>query len=135
VEVDLTGTILQGKEITGAKIKKVATDKFIVEVPYTKRDGFSVVRLKETNVPSYLNFDLPIITASISNSKVTVTTNQRTKVVIYTVPTGGILNQAIAVGRNSVLSTSHEIEIGVQTGKDIYVGAITDEKQSTLVKV
>lgn len=135
VEVDLTGTILQGKEITGADIKKVATDKFIVEVPYTKRDGFNVIRLKETFTPSYLNFNPPTITASINDGKVIASTDQNTKVVVYTVPSDGILNQAVAVGRSSNLSASHEIEVGVQTGKDIYVGAITKEKRSALIKL
>lgn len=135
VEVDLTGTILQGKEIMGADIKKVATDKFIVEVPYTKRDGFNVVRLKETLTPSYLNFNTPTINANVNGNEVLITTDQKTKAVVYSVAKGGILNDAVAVGRSDELSTEHKITVTNPSEKDIYVGAITSEKQSSLVKV
>ena len=135
VEVDLTGTILQGKEITGAEIKKVSANKFIVEVPYTKRDGFNVVRLKETLTPSYLNFNPPTITASINDGKVIASTDQDAKVVVYTVPSGGILNQAEAIGRSNTASKNHEITTGDVTGKEVYVGAINQSKQSSLYKI
>lgn len=137
VQVDLTGTILEGKEITSnADVLKVASNQFIVQVPYSKYDGFRTVRIKETSTPNYLNFNKPTITtAQITGSDLTIVTDKPTNVVVFTTPTGTELYQASLVKRSNTMSKNHTIKLLDVTGKDIYVGAITKEKQTTLLKI
>jgi hypothetical protein len=136
VEVDLTGTILAGKEIeSDTDILKVSGDKFIVQVPYSGSDGFKTVRLRETTNPNYMDFSLPVIqTVSKTGSLLDVTTDKPTNIVVFSVPSGGSLYQASVLARSSIMSPNHTIDVtGIDfTNFDIYVGAITKEKQSTL---
>lgn len=136
VQVDLTGTILENKEITcNTDILKVANNQFIVQVPYSKYDGFRTIRIKETTTPKYLNFNKPsIVTKQISGSNLTIVTDRPTNVVVFTTPTGAELYQASLVSRSNIMNTNHTINIPDITGKDVYIGAITKEKQSILNK-
>lgn len=138
IEVDLTGTILEGKEIKGIGDKgilKLGVNRFIVEIPYSKRDGFHTVRLKETTAPNYLDFSIPSVQTVIkSGDTLSVITDKPTNIVVFSVPTGGQLYQASILKRNNIMQTNHEIDLtGIDTtNQDIYVGAITKEKQSVL---
>lgn len=138
VEVDLTGTILEGKEITGIGdrgIRKKATNQFVIEVPYSQKDGFMAVRLKETTTPTYLDFTVPVVNSFTKNGNIlTVTTDKHTKVVVYRTPLNGELYDASVIGRSEDFNTSHEIDVsGVDfANSDIYVGAISKERQSSL---
>lgn len=137
VQVDLTGTVLEGKEITSnADILKVASNQFIVQVPYSKYDGFRTVRIKETSSPTYLNFSKPtIVSKQIVGSDLKVVTDRPTNVVVFTTPTDAELYQASLVSRSNIMNTNHTINISDITGKDVYIGAITKEKQSVLNKL
>ena len=137
VQIDLTGTILENKDITSnTDILKVDDNKFIVQIPYSKYDGFRTVRIKETTTPNYLNFNKPaIITKKTSGSNLTVITDSPTNVVVFTTPIGGELYQASLVSRSNIMNTNHIIKVPDVTSKDVYIGAITKEKQSTLNKV
>lgn len=137
VQVNLTGTILENKDITSnTDILKVDDNKFIVQIPYSKYDGFRAVRIKETTTPNYLNFNKPaIITKKTSGSNLTVVTDSPTNVVVFTTPIGGELYQASLVSRSNIMNTNHIIKLPDVTNKDVYIGAITKEKQSTLNKV
>lgn len=137
VEIDLTGTILENKDIsTNVDVIKKNDNKFIVQIPYSKRDGFRTVRLKETNEPQYLNLNKPIINNSrINGNTLTVTTDRPTNVVVFSTPTSTELYQASLIDRSNIMNTTHTIKINDVTGKDIYIGAITKEKQSILSKV
>lgn len=137
VQIDLTGTILENKDITSnTDILKVDDNKFIVQIPYSKYDGFRTVRIKETTTPNYLNFNKPaIITKKTSGSNLTVITDSPTNVVVFTTPIGGELYQASLVSRSNIMNTNHIIKLPDVTSKDVYIGAITKEKQSTLNKV
>lgn len=137
VEVDLTGTILEGKEVSASSdILKVEANKFIVQVPYRKRDGFGAVELKETLEPKYLDLSLPIVNStSVSGDILSVTTDKPTNAVVFAIPTGGELYQAEIISRSNIMDNEHEIEVGDISGKDIYVGAITNSKQSILHKL
>lgn len=138
VDVDLTGTVLEGKEIKGfgdKGIKKVSTNHFIVEVPYSKRDGFYSVVLQETATPKYLDFELPYIISAVKNgNKLTVTTDKPTNLVLFKTVLGGALYMSTVLKRDNTMSTKHEIDVtGVDfTGIDIYIGVITETKQSIL---
>lgn len=137
VEIDLTGTILENKDIsTNVDVIKKSDNKFIVQIPYSKDDGFRTVRLKETNEPQYLNLNKPVITNSqINDNILTVTTDRPTNVVVFSIPTGTELYQASLIDRSNIMNITHEIKINDVTGKDVYIGAITKEKQSILSKV
>ena len=137
VQVNLTGTILENKDITSnTDILKVYDNKFIVQIPYSKYDGFRTVRIKETTAPNYLNFNKPaIITKKTSGSNLTVITDRPTNVAVFTTPIEGELYQASLVSRSNIMNTNHIIKLPDVTNKDVYIGAITKEKQSTLNKV
>ena len=136
VQIDLTGTILENKDITSnTDILKVDDNKFIVQIPYSKYDGFRTVRIKETTTPNYLNFNKPaIITKKTSGSNLTVVTDRPTNVVVFTTPVEGELYQASLVSRSNIMNTNHIIKLPDVTSKDVYIGAITKEKQSILNK-
>jgi len=138
VDLDLTGTILEGKEIKGVNdkgIRKLAPNHFIVEVPYAKADGFQAVTLQETLTPDYLDFALPSISGVTKETNtVTVMTNKLTNVVLFSVARGGQLYTATILKRDSVLSLIHAIDVtGIDFSTlDVYIGVITKEKQSIL---
>lgn len=138
IEIDLTETIFDGKDIEGIGdkgIRKLGDNKFIIEVPYTKRDGFQAVRLLQTNSPAYMDFTLPSIQSVNKNgSTLNVTTDKPTNIVIFSVPTNGRLYEASVLRRSNTMSQSHEIYVeGIDiTNQDIYIGAITKERQSIL---
>lgn len=137
VQIDLTGTILESKDITSnTDILKVDDNKFIVQISYSKYDGFRTVRIKETTTPNYLNFNKPaIVTKKTNGSNLTVITDRPTNVVVFTTPIRGELYQASLVSRSNIMNTNHIIKLPDVTNKDVYIGAITKEKQSTLNKV
>ena len=136
VQVNLTGTILENKDITSnTDIIKVASNQFIVQIPYSKYDGFRTVRIKETTTPNYLNFNKPtIVSKQISGDTLMVVTDRPTNLVVFTTPTDAELYQASLVSRSNIMSTNHIIKLPDVTSKDIYIGAITKEKQSILNK-
>ena len=137
VQIDLTGTILENKEITSnVDILKVADNQFIVQVPYSKYDGFRTIRLKETSTPKYLNFSKPTITnKQLAGDSLTIVTDKPTNIVVFTTPNGAEIYQASLAGRSNIMNTNHIIKLPDVTSKDVYIGAITKEKQSTLNKV
>ena len=138
VHVELTGTILEGVDIEGigsAGIRKITTDHFIVEVPYSQKDGFLTVTLKETTTPDYLDFSIPVINSVEKNADIlSITTDKLTKVVVYNIGLGGQLYEAIAVKRSSDFSNSHNIDVsGIDfLNFDTYIGVITEQNQSIL---
>ena len=137
LQVDLTGTILENKDITSnVDILKVTDNKFIVQVPYSKYDGFRTVRLKETTTPKYLNFSKPAITSKkLTGNDLTVITDKPTNIVVFTTPNDAELYQATLAGRSNIMNTHHTINLPDVTSKDIYIGIITKEKQSILSKL
>lgn len=139
VDVDLTSTILEGKEIVGISdkgIRKLGTNHFSVEVPYGKSDGFQTVTLSETVTPAYLDFALPTISSvtKVTSNTVSVVTNKPTNVVLFSVTRGGQLYTATILKRDSTMSLNHSVDVtGIDFSVlDIYVGVITKEKQSVL---
>lgn len=136
VEVDLTNTLLDGKEIeVSTDIFKIGVNKYIVQVPYSSTDGFKTVRLRETTNPAYLNFSLPVVQSATKNGNIlTVKTDKPTNIVMFSVPKSGRLYQAEILKRHNTMTTSHDIDVtGIDfTNIDIYIGAITKERQSVL---
>lgn len=137
VKIDLTGTILENKDVSSnADILKVANNQFIVQIPYSKYDGFRTVRIKETTTPNYLNFNKPaIVSKQISGDTLTVVTDRPANIVLFNTPIGAELYQASLVGRSNIMSIKHTFKLDSVTNKDFYIGAITREKQSILNKL
>ena len=135
VEVDLSGTILANKEVSATSdILKVSANKYIVQVPYDKKDGFRAVRLKATSEPAYLDLGLPsIVSGEVASGQIVITADKDTKAVLFKVPTGGRLYQAEVVERSQYYSAEHKFTQTV--GHDLYVGLITKAGQSSLMKI
>ena len=137
VQLDLTGTPLEGKDITGSSdVQKVDTNQFIVEVPYTKMNGFSMVEIKSTTQPNYMNFELPnILSKSLVGNSLTVKTNQPTNVVVFACDTGTEIYTSKVIKRSNIMSTNHSIQLENIENKDVYIGVITKNKQSILSRL
>ncbi|MCJ1656686.1 hypothetical protein MT342_08720 [Staphylococcus sp. NRL 21/187] len=134
VHLDLENTPLEGKDITSTtEIKKVDINRFIVEVPYVKGNGFSIVEIKSTTNPTYMNFELPKISfVELSGLTLKINTDQPTNVVVFTCDKDAeTYNSKIAV-RDNTMSTAHTLTLTDISNKDIYVGVITKTKQSIL---
>lgn len=137
VKVDTSGTILEGKEITSnTQILKLDTNQYIIQVPYKKMSGFSTVRLKATITPEYATRNIPqVLTKTLSGTILTVTTDIKTKLAVFTTETGAELYSASVAGRSNNLKTTHTVDIGDVSGKDVYIGVNSSTKQSTLIKL
>ena len=137
VKVDTTGTILEGKDITGpTQIIKTGINQYIVQVPYQKLSGFSTVRLKATITPEYATRNIPqVLTKTLSGTILTVTTDIKTKLAVFTTETGAELYSASVAGRSNNLKTTHTVDIGDVSGKDVYIGVNSSTKQSALIKL
>ena len=137
VQVDTTGTVLEGKDITSnTQILKTGANQYIVQVPYKKLSGFSTVRLKATITPEYATRNIPqILTKTLSGTTLTVTTDIKTKLAVFTTPTGAELYTASVSGRSNNFKTTHTVDIGDVSGKDVYIGVNSSTKQSALIKL
>lgn len=137
VKVDTTGTILENKDITSnTQILKTDTNQYIVQVPYQKMSGFSAIRLKTTDAPNYVTRDLPKLNGvSLNGTLLNVETDIPTKLAIFSTDKDAELYTASVLDRRNVFSRRHSIDIGEVTNKDVYVGVISETKQSILQKV
>lgn len=131
VEVDLSGTVLEGEEIkANYGTQKLGNNKFIIEVPI---DDYCII---ESDVNGqYLDFELPTITGVSRNDTIlTVTTDKPTNVVVFETPLGGETHQATLRKRSNTMTTIHTIDISnvAYSSRDIYIGAITETGQSVL---
>lgn len=137
VKVDTTATILEGKDVTGpTQIIKTGINQYIVQVPYQKLSGFSTIRLKATDSPNYVTRDLPQLKrATLNGTLLNVETDIPTKLAIFSTYKDSELYTASILGRRNVFNRMHSIDIGDVTNKDVYVGAISETKQSILQKV
>ena len=150
VQVDLTGTALEGKDIYSAEspgIKKLDDDLYSVDVPFNEEEGFQIVKIATTDTPDYLDFQLPNIVSIRTNSNVlTVVTNKPTRLALFWTPNGDPEYEVRILCRCNNLSAEHLIDfndpsvlnyggdmtLGNLMNGNIYIGAITETKQSIL---
>ena len=64
-----------------------------------------------------------------------VETDIPTKLAIFTTDTNAELYTASVAGRSNTFNTTHSVDVGDTTNKDIYVGVNSKTKQSILQKV
>ena len=89
-------------------------------------NGFSMVEIKSTTQPNYMNFELPnILSKSLVGNSLTVKTNQPTNVVVFACDTGTETYTSKVIKRSNIMSTNHSIQLENITNKDIYIGVIT----------
>lgn len=135
VEVDVTDTVLANQELEATSdILKVSDNKFIVQVPYNRKDGFSSVHLNVTSNPNYLDLSLPnLISSDANENEIRIVSDRKTKAVLFKIPIGGNMYQAEVVERSQEYSEEHAFT--TVSGYDFYVGLITKSGQSTLTKI
>ncbi len=153
-ELDLSGTGLTGLEITsnGAGIRKVSTDNFIVDANLSNyKEGVIAIKIDSTASPSYQDFDLPsIVSATESGGLLTITTDKESKLGLFWTTRGAEQKTSRILCRSNTLGASHIIDLNDSDVRnyydggsdpktvteilqgDIYIGVITEMKQSIL---
>lgn len=135
VKVDLTGTVLAGKQVKSSfsKVRNLGNNQYIVEVPYhSDEERFAVVELLEGTGGAF-NTARPTGTALISNGVITVTTNMPVKVAVFAVTAGGSEYNSLIYARSNELKSIHTIP--VISGNDYRVGIISEFGQANLITV
>ena len=85
IEIDLTGSVLSGKDIScDYDIIKKNTDLFIIEVPYNRLNETITFNIVETTSPTYLQIKKPQMLDFIyENNAIRLLTDKPTKVVVF----------------------------------------------------
>lgn len=125
VKVDLTDTTLSGKSIKASygKLISLGSDVYIVQVPYSKFDGFKTVQLSEGEA-NYYNTAIPTATVGIVGTTMTVTADMPVRAVLFSVATGGSEYDSVLDGRSNDLALEHTFD--VLGGRDYLVGIISE---------
>lgn len=134
VRVDLSNSSLAGKNVkaSSGKMRNRGGDIYIVEVPFSKEEGFSNVIIQEGS-GGYFVETQPVISKAIVGTNMTVTTDIPTKCVVFEVATGGNdFDSIISIPRSNELSTTHKFTIG--NNLDYRIGAISDYYQTSLLE-
>ncbi|TDM50007.1 hypothetical protein ETI06_05910 [Macrococcoides goetzii] len=128
VNVNLTDTPLANKEITcDYDIYKISMNNFMIAIPV---NNVKALLLRQTDKPQYKTLNKPQL---VSSSKTLIKTDVETNIVIYSVATGGSINDVTVVTRSTEYKTDHVINLS-DTTKDYYCGMITKNKMMNLVK-
>lgn len=141
VRVNTKGTVLEGKEIKSsdaAGIRKLSSNIFIVEVPFNGAEETLAVHLEEeSGAPDYLDFTQPsLLAVSLAGGVLSVEADSAVRLAVFTTPTSADLLEIELLDRSNTLSTQHTLTVGSGAdGKDVYIGAITSQKQSGLWKM
>lgn len=148
VRVDLSGTPLSGSNITAvgaSSLRNLGVDDFVVEVPFNRSNETVTVTISATGVPDYANEALPIVDLiSRSGTNWQVVTDQKTRLVLFSLPMGKSLSEIHAVDsvdiveapealRFNTFISSHNFSVADSTNREYYVGLMTDQMQSILV--
>lgn len=125
VKVDLTGTILEGRDITSSygKIINKSDNIFILEIPFNHKDGFGVIELNEGD-NGYYDTNIPTATITTSSGKLTVSANQPCKMVLFSVASGGNYYDGLPVQRIDEFKDINTFNI--TSGFDYKVGVINE---------
>ncbi|MCE5252060.1 T9SS type A sorting domain-containing protein [bacterium] len=153
VQVDLSGTALAGNDITSNDspgIRKIAPNLFSVDVPFTAQGNFLPVHIAPTTTPHYLDFVRPnFLSITAADRILTVETDKPVRLALFWTKRDEPEYETVILCRCNDLATKHVIDFNdtalltyggkrswtdVETG-DIYIGAITETKQSTLSNV
>jgi hypothetical protein len=136
VQVDLSSTSLTGKTVQSnyGKMRSMGNDIYIVEIPFsTKSEAFQGIKIME-GIANIYDESVPTGTATISNGQVNVTTNIKTKAVLFGVVSGGNDFESVDMGRSNDFNTTHSIAISDDT-MDYRVGVISEFGQAALITI
>lgn len=137
-QIVLTGTELQGEDIscdgcTG--IRKINTDTFALDIPISE----SSVSIATTASPDYYDFELPELLSAAYNSGtgvLTITSDKPVRASVFHGTRNGTGPWDIwGALRTTSFSTTHAVNISGIVANDLYIGLITEEKQSILSNV
>jgi len=138
INIDTSDSMLDSKDIVAINslgVRKLSNNHFIINVPYVKNG--SLIILRQTNSPQYMNLNPPIIYSIQQKNKTLIfKTDQPTKIVVYSVHKGKELFNAIALERNVAFEVNHKVNLIKfdLKNKDLYIGAMTKERASLLSK-
>ncbi|MBT7301051.1 MAG: hypothetical protein HN849_16140 [Victivallales bacterium] len=137
VRVELAKTSLAGKDVAspeGCAIRRLPNDVVVVDIPFPGREGTVSVHLEATDTPNYMDLAKPrVLRTAFQNGSLLVTTDKPTRVVVFASPKGKGLRGVRPMARVHEPSTKHTIPLQPKPGHDLYVGAITERHQSSLV--
>jgi hypothetical protein len=143
------GTALAGRELISpdaVSLRKIDLNQFVVDVPFRRCEETIQVHLYPADRPNYLNESLPVIeTVSVTGAVWQICTDQPTRLALFSWPENlglGDLRPTNRVHRVDIVSRSSETalvhtldltqSLGALSGRSIYIGAITEERQSIL---
>jgi hypothetical protein len=137
IDVDLTGTILAGKNITVnyGTIKENGSNKYTIQIPFGNAfEGFGAIEITESVTGNYIDLNKPsVLTTVKSGNSITVTTNMPTRLALFRNSTGLDMSNCVINSRSNELKTSHQFDItGYTSGYDFIAGVISEFKQSIL---
>jgi hypothetical protein len=137
VRVELAGTKLADRDVFSPQrcaIRRLPGNAIVVGVPFAGRACVAVIELKPTDTPSYLDLAKPrVLQTAFQDGNLLVTTDKPTRVVVFASPKGKGLRGVRPMARVHEPSTEHTIPLQPKPGHDLYVGAITERHQSSLV--
>ena len=137
VGVNLAGTRFSEQDLTspeGCPIRRLAADQFVVDIPFTGHEGMVTVHLQPTSVANYIDLERPSVVHAVSqDGQLLVQTDKPTRLVVFASPAGKGIRGVRAVARSHKLSSKHAIPLKLKAGEVLFVGAITQWKQSVLV--
>ncbi|TXK73954.1 hypothetical protein [Mesonia sp. HuA40] len=135
VEVDLTGTYLQGKEVKCAQgtVLKSSANKVVITTRLKNlTNGVYSFVLEESAEDVSINLNVPTATKSVNGDIVTITTDLPTKAVLFSKNDATAYNYQVNERINE-FSTEHIFDISNLTGA--VVGFITANEQSNLIQI
>jgi len=137
VGVNLTGTRFAGQDFAspeGCAIRRLAKDQFVVDVPFAGHEGMVTVHLQPTTVANYVDLERPSVEQAVFlDGRLLVQTDKPTRLVVFASPAGKGIRGVRAVARSHELSSTHAISLNLKAEEVLFVGAITQWKQSVLV--
>ena len=135
IEVDLTGTPLQGKNVKSnyGKVINAGNNKVIVEIPFpAENDGIMEVELYNNIFPDWLNIDKPTISNVVVNGQnVTFTTDIPCYCTIFEKTDANTISK-FGDRLISEYKTNHVVKIGNASGNTYSIGVCTETGQTAL---
>lgn len=140
-KINISETSLSGKDIevlNAESIIKESVDNFIITYPcFPTDENFGFFVIKTTLNPAYSDFGKPsILSATVNGELLTVNTDKPCNIVVWSTSRGGDVLDSIEVVRSSNMSTQNILSLSTtEQNRDVYIGIITEEKQSILSSV
>lgn len=130
LEVDLSGTFLEGKNIKSnyGKVVNSGSNKIIVQVPFPKDKTKAVMGIKlfEVDTPEYLSIEQPIVSNVVVNGK---NVSFKTDIPCFSVVFEKTDENNITKFKDRYVSeykTLHSVEVGDDTSKSYHIGVISE---------